>query len=204
MEKIDYKKKLANFYSVRKNKIIIEDVPSMNYLMIDGEGDPNTSIDYKNAIEALFALSYAIKFFVKKGNQQVDYGVMPLESQWWTDNMAEFSTSNKFLWKWTASIMQPEIVTREIFEECLKEVSKKKDLPALSRIVFGSCTDGLCAQLLYIGPYSDETPTIEKLHAFVKAEGYSLAGKHREIYLNDPRRTAEDRLKTIIRQPITK
>ncbi len=202
MEKIDYKKKLAEYYSVKKNKISIVEVPAMNYLMIDGSGNPNTSQEYKDAIEALYALSYSIKFMIKKGTQQIDYGVMPLEGQWWTDDMNDFSIDNKDIWKWTASIMQPEIVTSEIFEECFEEVAKKKDLASLSKIKLNSFEDGLSAQILHIGPYSAEAPTIERLHDFIQENGYLRTGKHREIYLNDMRRTGEDKLKTIIRQPM--
>lgn len=204
MEKIDLKKKYSDCYSIKKNKIEIVEVPSFNYLMINGSGNPNTAIEYKNAIEALFSLAYSIKFKIKKGDMQIDYGVMPLEGLWWTDNMDQFSIDNKDIWKWTACIMQPDFVNLEIFEECKKDVQKKKDLPALSKISFGKMEDGLSVQILHIGPYADETSTIEKLHGFIEKNGYTFNGKHREIYLNDSRRTAPEKLKTIIRQPIIK
>ncbi len=202
MEKVDYKKQFSDFYSVRKNTISVVEVPKMNYLTIDGEGDPNTSTDYKNAVEALFSLSYAIKFKIKKGLNLVDYGVMPLEGLWWTDDMNNFSIGNKDIWKWTAAIMQPEVVTKETVGQCMEEVGKKKKLPALSKASFHSFTDGLSAQVLHVGPYSAEPPTIAKLHHYIEENGYTFNGKHREIYLNDPGRTASDKLKTIIRQPI--
>ena len=129
---------------------------------------------------------------------------MPLEAQWWTDPIEDFSIDNKDIWKWSAMIMQPDIVTQEIVNESIKEVSEKKDLPALPKVRFENATDGLAAQILHIGPYSEEEPTIEKWHAFIKENDYKLTGKHREIYLNDMRRTAPERLKTIIRQPIEK
>lgn len=204
MEKIDLKKKYSDCYSIRKNKIEIIRVPTFNYLMINGSGNPNTSIDYQNAIEALFSLAYAIKFKIKKGNKQIDYGVMPLEGLWWTDNMDDFSIDNKDIWNWTACIMQPDFVDTNLIEECINEVQKKKDLPALSKIRFDKMEDSLSAQILHLGPYADETPTIEKLHNFIEENGYTFNGKHREIYLNDSRRTAPEKLKTIIRQPIRK
>ncbi len=204
MEKIDYKKEYKQLYKASAKKIELVEVPALGYLMIHGEGNPNTSTDYKNAIEALFSLSYAIKFHIKKELELVDYGVMPLESQWWTDDIKDFSIDNKDIWKWTASIMQPDIVTNEIFEFCKEEVQQKKDLPALQNIEFGCIDDGLSAQILHVGPYSAEAPTIDKLHSFIEEQGLSFNGKHHEIYLNDSRRTAEEKLKTIIRQPVKK
>ncbi|MFA8434351.1 MAG: GyrI-like domain-containing protein [Marinifilaceae bacterium] len=204
MQKKDYKKLFKDCYSVRKNSIALVDIPAMNYLIVDGEGDPNTSLAYREAIEALFSLSYAIKFKVKKGDMAIDYGVMPLESQWWTDNMKEFSTERKEDWKWSAMIMQPDFVTEGLVQEALEEVAKKKSLPALSKIRFVRRTDGVSAQILHIGPYSEEGPTVEKLHQFIKDNGYELTGKHREIYLSDVRKAAPEKLKTIIRQPVVK
>ena len=203
MEKIDFKKKLSEFYSVKKDNIVMVDIPAMNYLMILGEGDPNTSKEYQNAVEALYALAYSIKFKIKKEIFQVDYGVMPLEGQWWTDDMNDFSMDNKEVWKWTMAIMQPDFVTRYIVNQCTEEVKKKKDPPSLNKVCFDIVEDGLSAQILHVGPYADEAPTIKKLHNYIHDQGYELTGKHREIYLNDPTRTAGEKLKTIIRQPVT-
>jgi hypothetical protein len=175
----------------------------MNYLAIHGEGDPNTSVEYQQAVEALYSIAYAIKFKIKKALLQIDYGVMPLEGQWWTDDMKDFSTDDKKSWKWTMAIMQPDFVTATIVNLCLQEVRLKKDPPMLDKIFFGKFKDGLSAQILHTGPYAEEAPTIEKLHHFISEEGYSLTGKHREIYLGDPRRTAPEKLRTILRQPVT-
>ena len=130
------------------------DVPKMNFFMIDGTGNPNTSQQYKEAIEALFAVSYTLKFMIKKGKRPLDYGVLPLEGLWWTDNMAKFSVENKDIWKWTAMIMQPEFVTKEMFSEAIILVEKKKYPPALSKIRFESFYEGLSAQMMHIGDYS--------------------------------------------------
>jgi len=201
MAKIDFKKELKHLYNPSTKKVEIVDVPMMNFLLIDGSGDPNTAQEYKDAVEALFAVSYALKFMVKKG-KGVDYGVLPLEGLWWTDDMTQFSMENKDIWKWTSMIMQPEYVTEDLVSKALEQVEKKKNPPALSKIRFESFHEELSAQIMHIGPYSAEAPTIEKLHNFIRENGYELRGKHHEIYLSDPRRSAPDKLKTIIRQPM--
>lgn len=200
MKKIDLKKELKHLYNPSK-EIALVDVPEMNFLMIDGAGDPNTSQDYKDAIESLYAVSYTLKFMVKK-EKAVDYVVMPLEGLWWTEPMSQFTMENKDMWQWTAMIMQPEYVTEELFNRAVEQVQIKKNLPSLSKIKFKSLYEGLSTQLMYIGPYSAEGPTIEKLHNFIEENGYELRGKHHEIYLSDPRRSAPEKLKTVIRQPV--
>lgn len=205
MKKIDLKKELKHLYNPSTKEISIVDVPKMNFLMIDGKGDPNTSQEYKEAIEALYAVSYSLKFMIKKGETAIDYVVMPLEGLWWTDDMAQFSTENKGIWKWTAMIMQPEYVTKDLVTKAFEQVEKKKNPPALSKMRFESFHEGLSAQIMHIGPYSAEGPTIKKLHSFIKEKGYEFDGlvqKHHEIYLSDPRRTAPEKMKTIIRQPM--
>lgn len=132
----------------------------------------------------------------------MDYGVMPLEGQWWADDMNDFATANKDTWKWTAMIMQPEFITTDMVREAMTKAGEKKPLPALGKMRFTAVKDGKAAQILHIGPFADEGPTIEKLHAFIQDSGYRLSGKHREIYLNDFRKAAPEKLKTIIRQPV--
>ena len=201
MTKIDFKKELKHLYNPSLKKVEIVDVPMTNFLVIDGAGDPNTAKEYKDAVEALFAVSYALKFMVKK-EKGVDYGVLPLEGLWWTDDMAQFSMENKDAWKWTSMIMQPEYVTEDLVSKALEQVKKKKNPPALPKIRFESFQEGLSAQTMHIGPYSAEGPTIERLHNFIKEQGYELRDKHHEIYLSDPRRSAPERMKTVIRQPV--
>ena len=202
MKKIDYKKELRSLYAPSSKEISIVDVPAMNYVMIDGKGNPNTAKEYTEAIEALYALSYTLKFMVKKSKSGIDYGVLPLEGLWWVPNMKDFSAERKDDWLWTMMIMQPEVITKEIFHDAIEAVRKKKNLAAIEKIRFESYQEGKCAQILYFGPYSDETSTIERLHHFIAEKGYKQTGKHHEIYLNDPRKAAPEKLKTIIRQPM--
>jgi hypothetical protein len=199
MDKIDYKKELKHLYAPPVKNAIIVDVPPMNYLMIDGKGDPVTSQDYMDTFGALYSVAYTIKFMLKR--QGTDYGVLPLEGLWWAEDMTAFTREDRAAWQWTSIIMQPEPVTRDIFEKAMQEVLKKKKLPALSKMRFENLNEGKSAQIMHIGPYAAEAPTIEKLHLFIKEQGYQLTGKHHEIYLGDPSRTAPEKLKTIVRQP---
>ena len=203
MSKIDPKKELKHLYRPSAKKVVVVDVPLMNFLMIGGHGDPNTTQEYEDAAKALYAVAYALKFMSKK-EKGMDYVVPPLEALWWVDNMEEFTTEDKSAWEWTMMIMQPEPVTPEMFEGALKQVKKKKNPPALSKIRFESFPEGLSVQIMYVGPYSEEGPTIEKMHDFIEKNGYESRGKHHEIYLSDPRRTAPERLKTVLRQPVNK
>jgi hypothetical protein len=201
MAKIDLKKELKQFYNPSAKEVTAVDVPPMNFLMIDGEGDPNTSQQYKDAIEALFSVSYAIKFMIKKGTG-VDYGVMPLEGLWWVDGMTKFSVERKDEWKWTAMIMQPKYVTVDHVNVAIDSTRKKKGLPALSKLRFENFHEGAAAQIMHIGPYSAEGPNIAKIHDFIHSSGHVLSGKHHEIYLSDVRKTASEKLKTVLRQPM--
>jgi len=204
MQKIDYKKELKHLYKATTKKMAIVDVPQMNFLTIDGQGDPNTEQDYKDAIEALFSVSYTLKFQIKKSEFAVDYGVMPLEGLWWTDDMTQFGIEDKSNWKWRAMIMQPDYVSADLVREAIQQVEKKKELPALTKLRFDAFTEGEAVQILYMGPFSEEGPTIEALHRFIEEQGYQRSGTHHEIYLSDFRRTAPEKLKTIIRQPMRK
>jgi len=129
---------------------------------------------------------------------------MPLEALWWMDDMEEFTYENIDKWRWCAMIMQPNFITKELVREAMEELSQQKELLSLPKLELIEFTDGLSAQIMHYGPYANEAPTIEKLHAYIHEQGYELRGKHREIYLNDPQRTAPENLKTIIRQPIAK
>jgi hypothetical protein len=151
----------------------------------------------------LFSLSYTLKFMVKKGEIGVDYGVLPLQALWWSDDMSAFSTGNKDAWKWTVMIMQPEFITPALVEEATKEVQRKKKLGSLSLVRFESFKEGKAAQILHIGPFSEEGPTIEKVHSFIENNGSQRIGKHHEIYLSDIRRAAPEKWRTIVRQPMS-
>jgi hypothetical protein len=204
MDKIDLKKEYKSLYNPPSKEAVVVKVPEFNYIMIDGMGNPNTSPQYQEAVEALFAVSYALKFMLKKGKTAVDYGVLPLEGLWWADNMNDFVEGKKDAWKWTALIMQPKYVTKELYQQAIEQVAKKKNLPALPKLRFEPFNEGLSAQILHIGPFSTEHATIEKMHAFIKVNGYQPSGKHHEIYLNDIRKTAPEKLKTVLRQPMSK
>jgi hypothetical protein len=202
MIKLDYKKDLKQLYFPPQGKFSMVEVPRMNFLMIDGHGDPNTSLQYRQVVEALYSIAYTLKFALKK--QGVEYSVPPLEGLWWMEDMREFSMLVKERWDWRMMIMQPEPVTAELVEKMAAEVQRKKDLPALAGLHFGAYDEGLAMQVMYLGAYSDEGPTIARMHDFIHQQGYELTGKHHEIYLGDPRRSAPEKLKTVIRQPMRK
>jgi hypothetical protein len=202
VEKVDLRKELKHLYKPSAKEVTVVDVPEMSFLMVDGEGDPNTSEWYGQAVEALYAVSYALKFMVKKGESGVDYAVMPLEGLWWADDMSRFSTTDKGAWKWTMMIVQPEeYVTETLFDEARQSTAKKKDLPALASMRFEAFWEGRAAQIMHKGPFAEEGPNIEKIHRFIQERGHERRSKHHEIYLGDPRRTAPERFKTVLRQP---
>ncbi|HLF25350.1 MAG TPA: GyrI-like domain-containing protein [Anaerolineae bacterium] len=202
MTKIDFKKELKQLYNPSPKQVVAVDVPPLNFLMIDGAGDPNTARAYPQALAALYSASYTLKFMLKKGKAAIDYGVMPLEGLWWAPDMAQFSIADKGAWLWTAMIMQPDFVTEAQVREAVEQAAKKRELPALSQIRLERYHEGLAAQIMYIGPYAAEGPTIAGIHRFIEESGHQLRGKHHEIYLSDPRRTAPEKLKTVIRQPM--
>jgi hypothetical protein len=202
MKKVDYKKKLKHLYGPSSKKIVIVEVPPMNYFMVDGEGGPAAE-SYQQAIEALYGLSFTVKFDVKKG-VGLDYTVMPLEGLWWAKDITAFSADRKDEWLWKMMIMQPDYVTAKHVNAATKQLREKKKPLALDKIRFESYHEGLSVQILHIGPYDDEGPTIAQMHKFIDENGYQLHMKHHEIYLSDPRRSKPEKLKTVLRQPITK
>ena len=201
--KSDFKKELKELYAPSAKEISAVKIPKLNFLSIDGKGDPNTSKEYQEAVEALFSVAFKIKFTAKKELGK-DYAVMPLEGLWWAKDMSRFSLDDKSSWLWKALIMQPSFITQKIYQKAVDEVKAKKNLPGLEKIKLETLEEGLSAQILYIGAYSEEKPTIEKIHQFIKDQGGSLTHKHHEIYLSDPRKTAPEKLKTVIRQPFKK
>jgi len=202
MEKIDYKKELKHLYRPSAKKVEVVEVPKMNFLMIDGDGDPNHPT-FQNAIEVLFPLSYTLKFMIKKSDIGIDYGVLPLEGLWWADDMSSFIKDKKDDWKWTLMIMQPELITNEMVVEAVNQVRVKKNPTSLPLVRFESINEGKVAQIMHIGPFSEEGPTVQKLHSFIKDSGKKIIGKHHEVYLSDIRRAAPEKWKTIIRQPMS-
>ena len=200
-QKLDLTNTYKNLYAPSAKAPGMVHVPAFNFLMIDGHGDPNNNPVYAEVVEALYSLSYTLKFAIKKA-EGIDYAVMPLEGLWWTPDMADFSVEDKSNWDWTMMIVQPELVTAEWVERARAEAIKKKGLSALERIRFERYEEGPSAQIMHIGPYAAEAPTIARLHAFIEEQGRALGGKHHEIYLSDPRRAAPDKMKTVIRQPV--
>ncbi len=199
---IDLKKECKHLYNPSAKTASLVEVPKMNFLMIDGKGDPNKSKDFQEAIESLFSLSYTIKFNLKKSGGY-DYRVMPLEGLWWVEGRIDkFRLENKKNWKWTLMIMQPEFVTAKKVQEAREQLEKKKAPAMLSELRFENLAEGNAAQIMHVGPFSKEGPTLAKLHQFIDKSGHSLRGKHHEIYLSDFRRVAPERMKTVIRQPL--
>ena len=201
MPKFDYMKDLKELYKPSANSISELVIPEMWFLKIDGKGDPNHSEQFSTAVEAHFSLSYAVKFFIKK-NLEMDYRVFPLEGLWWADDMSDFSADTKEDWKWTLMIAQPTTVTEEIISDQAKIVSDQKNIPLMKHLRFEPYDEGVVCQIMHIGPFSEEGPTIEKLHRHINNMGAEFRGKHHEIYLSDIRKGNPANWKTVIRQPI--
>ncbi len=181
------------------------EVPTLRFLAIDGHGDPNVSPAYSEALRALYAVSYAAKFAVKRAGGE-DFTVSPLEGLWTAKDLGAFLTGEKSSWDWTMMIRQPDNVTDELVARFAEEVAIRKGLASARRLRIERLTEGPAAQVLHLGPYSTEGPTIERLHAFLDEHRFTFDGQeqaHHEIYLGDARRTAPDKLRTIIRQPYT-
>ena len=201
MEKIDLKKELKAFYNPTAKEVTLIDIPKMNYIMIDGQGAPESE-QFTQAMLALYPIAYTIKFDKKKTGGP-DFTVMALEGLWWAEDMKVFmpETSDRNKWQWTVMMMQPDFITRRDFENAVKAAKKKKDNPALDNVRFESFTEGKSVQIMHIGPYSAEGPNIQKIHQKIAEIGGKLSGKHHEIYLSDPRRVTPDKMKTVLRQP---
>ena len=201
LKKVDLKRELKHLYQPSVREVVEVDVPAFQFLMIDGSGDPNTSQEYAQAVEALFSVSYAAKFIVKKSANGIDYAVMPLEGLWWAEEMSAFTANDRSKWRWTMMIMQPHYADARVIQEAIGEVKRKKGLAAADALRLETFEEGPCAQILHVGPFSEEGPTIQRVHEFVAARS-ALRGKHHEIYLSDIRRSDPSKWRTIIRQPM--
>lgn len=202
--KIDLKKQYRELYAASPEKAVLVDVPEQKILAIDGKGDPNTSPAFQQGVETLFPVAFKTKFLSKKELGR-DYVVMPLEGLWWADDMADFTTDNRENWLWRLFIVQPDFISSELIEAARTEVKHKKNPPALDKLCFETLHEGTSVQILHVGPYADEGPTIDRLHSFAREQNCSFDGlvqKHHEIYLSDMRRTAPEKLRTILRQPV--
>jgi hypothetical protein len=203
VEKLDLKKTLKFLYDAKPEPRMVE-VPPLQFLMVDGAGDPNTAAEYAEAVGALYSLGYTLKFKAKK-ELGVDYPVMALEGLWWADDMHDFSVARKADWKWTMMLSTPDFVTPELVEAARAEAGRKKPSAALNRLRFATFTEGLAGQVMHTGPYAAEAPTIQRLHEFIHGQGYTFDGleqKHHEIYISDPRRSVPEKMNTIIRQAV--
>jgi hypothetical protein len=211
MEKLDLKKELKYLYAPSPKKIEIVDVPAMNFIMIDGaiepDQTPGSSPLFAENMQAIYGASYTLKFTVKLRKQDpVDYPVMALEGLWWVED-GTFDIRKPGNWKYRVMVMQPELVTAEMFSEALAQLRKKKgDQPAFARLRLERFCEGLSVQALHIGPYASEPATVDRMQVFMQENGckdlVGLGGKHHEIYMGDPRRADPAKLKTVLRHPV--
>jgi hypothetical protein len=195
---IDLKKTERRLYTAPGEPEFV-DVPPIQYLMIDGTGDPSGD-DYREAMETLYPVAYTLRFWIRD-RHGLAYVVCPLEGLWWNDDPSVFLSGDKESWKWTSMIRVPPEVTLDLATQAIDHVNDTKHPPAGDKIRLETLEEGHCAQIMHRGPYADEGPTIQRLHEVIAAEGLDLVGKHHEIYLSDPRRTAPERMRTLIRQP---
>jgi hypothetical protein len=202
MKTIDLKKALKPFYTASPSKPVIVDLPAMNCLMMDGMGDPNGPA-FQEAVGALYSIAYTMKFTFKK-QKAIDYPVMALEGLWSADDVADFLHNKRDRWKWTLLIVLPDVVTKKDVVESIATAKHKAKSPGFPEVRLEKLAEGKAAQVMHIGPYSTERETIERLHRFVEEQGFQLRGRHHEIYMGDPRRSAPEKLKTIIRHPVEK
>lgn len=199
--KIDLKTEIPT-YAARRGRFDTVTVPPLRYLMIDGAGDPNSVPAYQEALTTLYPVAFALKLFSKRELDR-DYTVMPLEGLWWADDPARFTAArDKSRWSWTLLNLVPDWLTEEHVEAACSTVAAK-GAPAVDRLRCAVLDEGLCVQTLHIGSYDDEAPVLGEMHSRVIPErGLRMTGIHHEIYLSDARRTAPEKLRTILRQPV--
>jgi hypothetical protein len=211
MKILDLKKQYKHLYQPSAKKIECIQVPNLQFAMIDGAiekgSEPGKSPSFAEATQALYSLSYTLKFMLKKRKANaIDYPVMALEGLWWVED-GMFDITIKDNWFYTLMIMQPEVITPEIFEEARAQVRKKKgDSAMLSKLRLAHFEEGLCVQVMHIGPYATEPATIDNMREFMQKNGLKdnvgPNGKHHEVYMSDPRKAAQDKMKTVLRHPV--
>ncbi|MBT3239339.1 MAG: hypothetical protein HON98_02415 [Chloroflexi bacterium] len=197
MSKLDLSKKYKEFFTAKKDPVLI-DVPPTSYIMIDGRGEPGGE-EYVAKVGALYNMAYKVKFQAKE--MEKDFVVCKLQGLWWFDDYNK-PTPPREEWNWTMMLRQPEYVTEEMVAKALEMAYSKKPVEELKEVKLVEYHEGLSAQIMHYGPYSEEEPTIERLHNFVAEQGFNLRGKHHEVYLKDPFRSAPEKLLTIIRHPV--
>jgi hypothetical protein len=201
MPKREFKTIYRELYQPPTEPVTV-DVPAMNFIMIDGSGDPETDPWYQQVVEALYAVGYSIKFILKERSEDLDFVMPPLEGLWWAEDMAAFTEAKREDWQWTMMLMIPEPVDDEMYLEGHKKACETKCLVAADLMRFERFEEGLSAQIMHRGSYAEEGPTVQRLHAFIAEQGHRPRGKHHEIYLSDPRRAKPESMKTVIRQPV--
>lgn len=201
-EKTDFKKTL-DAYRARRGEFRVVEVPELQYLMIDGHGDPNTSQDFAQALEALFPVAYKLKFASKRDLGR-DYVVMPLEGLWWAEDMDAFTASrDKSRWRWTLMIMVPDWIDQTMFTAAVEQAGAKGAPARLGEVRRETLAEGRCVQTLHVGSFDDEGDVLRRMHhEFIPQQGLRLAGTHHEIYLSDFRKVESARQRTILRQPV--
>lgn len=204
MGTIDFKKEMKHLYSPSAKLATVVDVPEMQFLMIDGAGDPNNSVEFEAAIGVLYGIAYTIKFTLKKAAsaRKPDFVVPPLEGLWWMKGGKRFDQEKRADWRWTLMLRQPDFVTRKDVSSAISHLKEKKPSPPLGKVRFEQWIEGLCVQILHVGPYSEERPALELLDTFARDGGLSMHGKHHEIYLSAPPRCTPERMKTVLRHPV--
>lgn len=196
----DFRKQVGALYRARREPALVR-LPAIKYLMIQGRGDPGKGSEFQKAIQALYGLIYTMKFSGKTGSRQREMPVLPMDALWWMAGRKGFpANAPRSTWRWQAMLAMPGFVTEAMLARARKDVLAKKPLPALRRVRLVRWKEGLCAQVLHVGPYAAERPTIKRLHEFIREQGYRPTGRHHEIYLSDPRQTTLKNLKTILRQ----
>ncbi|MEA5120759.1 MAG: GyrI-like domain-containing protein [Propionibacterium sp.] len=201
MDKIDFKKTLDS-YQAKRGVFRLVEVPPLHYLMIDGHGDPNTSPAFAEAIETLYPIAYKLKFASKQGLGR-DYVVPPLEGLWWADDMDAFSNRDKSQWDWTLLLLVPDWIDQAMVDAAVEQVAAKDPPARLGDVRFDLLDEGLCVQTLHVGSFDDEGPVLQRLHEeFIPSQGLTPTGHHHEVYFSDFRRTAPDKLRTLLRQPV--
>ena len=208
MATFDFKKQYKDLYMPPQKPMLI-DVPAMNFLMVDGAGDPKNNLEFQDAIGTLYSMSYTIKMLPKKSITPAgyfDYSVAPLEGLWWLSDGGVFSFEKRGNWLWTVMIRQPDFVTADMISALTPAVMRRKPNPALAKLRFESFTEGLCVQMMHVGPYATEPQTVASMDSFIEKNNLlcrlGRGGKHHEIYLSDPNKSKPETMKTVLRYPV--
>jgi hypothetical protein len=200
--KADLRVQFKALYTASAKQPGLVTVPRLPFLMIDGAGEPSGP-EFQDAVGALYGSAYTIRFALKKAKPARDYPVMPLEALWWSEGMARLDMERRESWRWTLMILQPDFITRAMLKSAVESVGERRGrTPALAKVRLAAYSEGKAVQMMHIGPYSAEAPTLARMGEFMAAAGLEASGKHHEIYFSDPRRTAPEKLKTILRQPV--